>query len=256
MCCREGLDKPPKIQKRKHSALQREDESAELKPEPNQTKPENTDSGKPKATLKASGKHPFKTSSLEQLLRKGKIGVVDLTDEKPLDDLEKLRRLHENNTMPKEEPDFLHSTRSSYSIPSFTAANGPRHIMNGTDSDDEPPQEHIQKKKRSVHHPEFIVGEKPSAFSEKLLVKESWLDPGGESDDELEFGIGGLLPPDGFPIKKTPIGLTSDQESTSEKILSKQEKGNKPGKKRFWSNLGEDDSQDFWGKEHEGLGSK
>lgn len=254
MCCREGLDKQPKIQKRKISTLQKNDELAELKPQPKQTKPENADSGISKAVLKASAKRPFKTGSLEQLLRKGNVEIVDLTDEKPLAEPAKLRRLHEKTTLPKEEPYFLHSGPKSYSFPSFTAVNKPQRVIDGTDLDDAPPQEHIQKKKKTVHPSESIVTRKLPAVAEEPLFEEGWSDSESESEDYLEFGIGGLPPPEDLPRKKPRSDLTSDKENTFKKTTPGQQEENKPEKNHdFWFNLEEDDSQEFWGKEDEGL---
>jgi hypothetical protein len=199
LCCREGLDKPPKPSKppkRKDPTLKNGNDSTSSMGSKVASKSETRTNNSLNlsnivATLKAAKPH-FKTPTLEQALRNGKIDVIDLVNSDPPNSLTKLRRLHAKNTLvtgvqplTKKEP------RCSYSgeIPSwekpysFTPVNSNK----GIDADiayNFPPCNNLQSSKDKDL--KSSVEKNELAKQKKNMAKRGWLEAEEilTSDDE------------------------------------------------------------------------
>jgi hypothetical protein len=139
LCCREGLDKRPKPQKKKGLSSDKGNEQVEIMARsglwPELRGNFNLDK-MASATLKATPQtRRTNATNLERVLRKGGVEIVDLACEvDPPDELAKLRRLHERNssgtrvtTLPKKEPKYSfsgNSTSGTRPYLSFTPING------------------------------------------------------------------------------------------------------------------------------------
>jgi hypothetical protein len=173
LCCREGLDKPPKPPKpakKTDSVVDnngKSNTSSKGSKEAIKVEARNTSSLNPKnmaATLKNIKTHS-KTPTLEQVLRDGKIEVVDLVDDaSPAESLVKLRRLHAKNApvtkvqpLAKKEPKYPYNGGIPYvletSHSSFTPINSDKGVEADRDFNSPPPPsrkilEHRYRKQR------------------------------------------------------------------------------------------------------------